>query len=183
MSELCREVENSCGFAMRTPRDFNALSELISSRTGATVSSTTLKRVWGYISRTSGVSRYTLNSLAQFVGYPDYASFSTSSNELQSNLLLSDKLSANEIPTGGRVRLTWRPNRVCVVEHLGDNRFRVIESQHSKLAVGDTFVCQMFIRHEPLYVDDLEHGGEATHTAYVAGRTDGILFELLQSIE
>jgi len=183
LKALCREVENSCGFAMRTPRDFNALSELIQARTGATVSTTTLKRAWGYLTRTSGVSSYTLNSLAQLVGYRDLDAYREHSDALQSNLLLSDKLSASEVPTGGRVRLTWRPNRVCVVEHLGDNRFRVIESQNSKLAVGDTFVCQMFIRHEPLYVDDLEHGGEATHTAYVAGRTDGILFELLPSIE
>lgn len=175
---LCLEVEKTACRMMQTPRDFDSLVEKIFSRTHERVSASTLKRLWGYLDSDVQPRRFTLDVLSRYVGYADYDSFLSRSGESESNLILSRRLRAADLFVGQQVRLTWLPDRVCVVRHEGEGRFVVEEAQHTKLSAGDTFVCHLVIDHEPLYLDALIHEGGAP-TAYVAGRDHGVCFELI----
>lgn len=177
--ELCAETERVAGHAMRTPRDFDRLSEAIFARTREMVSASTLKRLWGYLDSEVEPRRYTLDALSRFVGYADYEAFLRRTGEAESDLVLSRRLTAEELREGQLLRLTWQPDRVCVVEHRGEGRFRVVKAEHTKLSVGDTFTCHLFIAHEPLFLDHVVHLGGAP-TAYVAGRENGVLFETVE---
>lgn len=73
--KLCRAVEEQLHREMHTPADFEYLSEQLQKKTGSSVSSTTLMRLWGY--RPSVTVRIsTLDILAHFIGYEDYTHFS-----------------------------------------------------------------------------------------------------------
>lgn len=174
---LLRQVERTAGRRMETPRDFDWLAERILQRKLCPVSASTLKRTWGYIGGGSP-SRATLNALAQFAGYTDYETFCGGSVAVQSNIIMNRHLRAEELDPGRRIKLTWPPDRVCIVEYLGYRRFRVVAAENTKLSVGDTFSCQFFIEHEPLFIDQLIHEGN-NPTAYVAGYEGGIMFEEL----
>lgn len=63
---------NSLGW---TNQDFINLSELISQRTGVTLSHVTLKRIWGKVKYDSLPNTYTLDTLAHFIGFSNWRSF------------------------------------------------------------------------------------------------------------
>jgi hypothetical protein len=60
---------------MRTPKDFDFLSEQIFVKLHETVSPTTLKRLWGYLQEQSVPRQSTLDVLAQFVDFKDWDAF------------------------------------------------------------------------------------------------------------
>ncbi len=177
--KLKEEIERMMGRQIKTPADFDCLSNSVFERTKVQLSTTTLKRLFGYLDEPVNPRLFTLDVLSRFVGYRDYATFCQASGDesSQSNLVLGQSVATDELATGQRLVLSWRPDRRCVVEHLGEGRFVVKESQNSKLNAGDRFTCHLFIAHEPLYLNDLVHNDEAP-AVYVAGRKDGILFEI-----
>ena len=75
LQQLRQCVEDAVGFKMRSPKDFNNLSETIYQKTHKRVSNSTLKRLWGYLTTVSVPRHSTLDILAQFIDYPDYDSF------------------------------------------------------------------------------------------------------------
>lgn len=175
---ICTEIERMTGRPMRTPRDFDYLAELIFRKTHERISPSTLKWLWGYLDNDIQPRWFTLDVLAKFVGYADYEAFLRRSGVVESNLILSRQLDTDALLIGQKVRLTWQPDRVCVIEHRGDGCFVVVNAVNTKLNEGDTFSCHLFIEHEPLFLDNLIHNG-GTPTAYVAGKENGVMFELV----
>lgn len=75
LAKLRDMVEEAIGRKMKTPKDFEFLSEQVFEKLHETVSATTLKRIWGYLSEASIPRISTLDILSQYVGYTDWASF------------------------------------------------------------------------------------------------------------
>ena len=179
--KLKYEVERTMGHQLSVSRDFEELSHLLLSRTRERLSPTTLKRFWGYLSNEKVDTRpHTLDVLARFVGYKDYAdfcSYADSSDEVQSGIRTEERVSTEGMRLGQRLIITWRPDRRIVIRHLGGSRFEIMEAQNTKLCVGDTFRCHLMIQHEPLYLDELVHQG-LPETAYVAGQRDGVVISV-----
>ena len=170
-------VVSAFGQTLDAPTDYERLSVDIQHKTGELISASTLKRLFGYLDEGVSPRRFTLDVLSRFMGYKDYAGFLAGSGEAQSGIVAGERLSAVDLPTGRMLRLTWPPDRMCTVRHLGGCRFEVVTAENTKLCVGDTFSCSLFVRHEPLYLDNLVHCG-GIPAAYVAGKRDGIMFEL-----
>ena len=179
---LLNAVERTAGFKLSAVSDFDQLATLIFDQLHISISVSTLKRLWGYAGLETRPRQYTLDILARFVGYKSFGAYEESCGrrpmESQSQLFLSDALTTDTQDAGARLLLTWMPDRRCVVEHLGNGHFRVMEALNTKLSVGDTFECHLFINHEPLYIDRLMHNG-LPPISYVAGRLDGISVRLL----
>ncbi len=78
---LKNEVIKSCGFAVTQRGHCELLSKLILQRTDTFVSYNTLRRLWGLAP--GGVpQRKTLDALAQFCGYTDYAHYNLTAPKL-----------------------------------------------------------------------------------------------------
>ena len=75
LARLREEIESVVGRKMKTPKDFDFLAEKIFDKLHENVSSTTLKRIWGYLSEPSTPRLSTLDLLAQFVDYKDWDAF------------------------------------------------------------------------------------------------------------
>lgn len=71
---LRRKIEETTGHRMAVPRDFAWLAEQIEQRTRQRLSSSTLRRFWGYVNEGVKASTYTKNVLAEFIGYFYYNS-------------------------------------------------------------------------------------------------------------
>lgn len=178
---LKEEIRRMTGKRMKSSGELEWLGEKIFERTRESLSPTTLKRVFGYLKENVMPRTVTLDILSKFAGYRNYADFCerTGDSESQSNMVMCGRLSSEELKTGQKIRLTWHPDRVCVAEHKGNGNFEVTEAMNTKLNTGDTFTCHLFICHEPLYLDNLVHNGGEKPTGYVAGKKDGIMFEIL----
>ena len=96
-------IEETVGRKMKPPKDFDFLAGLIFDKLHENVSSTTLKRIWGYLSEPSTPRFSTLDILAQFV---DYVAWKTCrSMEAPKNFLsiLEEVLSSQM----NRIRCSW----------------------------------------------------------------------------
>ena len=177
---LCEAVEQKVGKALRTPSDFEWLEEKIEASVKERISSSTLMRIWGY---REGVAtrQSSLDVLARYLGYADYVTFCrwapTKDDEPQSDEVLSHHLLTENLQAEQQVELSWQPNRRCVVQLRHDGLFEVKEAENTKLSVGDTFKCDIFIEGEPLYLSNLVHEGRPP-MVYVAGKQSGIRFEV-----
>lgn len=72
---LRNAIEEKVGRKMCTPKDFNFLSDKIFDELHQHVSTSTLKRLWGYIPSTIMPRKATLDLLAQFAGYANWSGF------------------------------------------------------------------------------------------------------------
>jgi hypothetical protein len=78
IEQLRLAVECKAGRKMQTNKDFDCLSDSVYDQTHAKISTTTLKRIWGYLSEGVTPRRYTLDQLARFIGYDDFDAFCAS---------------------------------------------------------------------------------------------------------
>ena len=179
MEQLLRDkIEDMTGHRMNLPRDFVWLSERISDRIHERISASTLRRFWGYANERVAASKYTKDALARFLGFADFAAFSTScgKGEVQSQIVLNEPLSSETLYRGQMLKLSWLPDRFCIVRHEGHGRFTVEDSANTRLSKGDTFVCNLFINHEPAYLHAWKHGDNDAAT-YAIGKKNGVIIE------
>ncbi len=172
---LLMQVESRFGSVSR-PADFTNLSEDIESATSELLSASTLKRLWGYVNYLSNPRLYTLDVLSRYIGYRDFGHFCDeihSDPEFVSGFLSEENLVAERLEPGDRVRLGWNPDRVVLLEYLGDSRFEVKDSLHASLRPGDRFELPVVVKGFPVYIPYIERDGGRT-PLYVAGYKKGI---------
>ncbi len=178
---LCQSIEQSLGHRVQSPKDFDQLREHIYKRLHHLISSSTLKRVWGYTSSQSEPSRGTLDVLASFVGYGSYDDFCAAAAKGDtdaSNPVVSRHIYVGtDLDVNDRLTLSWAPDRHCRVRYLGNMQFQVEEAANTRLQAGDFFQCSLIVEGEPLYLSNLLQPGRLA-TNYVCGKRGGIRYEL-----
>ena len=176
--ELRLRIEASIKRKIETPADFDFLRGIIWERTHEQISTSTLKRLWGYVDGVDNARNSTLNVLSKALGYENWDAFILklkSENVDNSDLVMSESMSSSDLKIGDRLMIAWQPNRVCLLNYFGDNQFEVMESQNSKLKVGDTFRCGLFILGEPVYINDLrQNNGTGEPKLFVVGNRSGL---------
>ncbi|RPD42025.1 hypothetical protein [Chitinophaga barathri] len=78
LAACCAAIEDKLGWgagAIWSNQDFENLSETILEATGVTLSSTTLKRIWGRVKYDSAPTVTTLNTLVQYLGFEHWRAF------------------------------------------------------------------------------------------------------------
>ena len=176
--ELRLRIETSIKRKIQTPADFDFWRGIIWERTHEQISTSTLKRLWGYVDGVDNARNSTLNVLSKALGYENWDAFILklkSENVDNSDLVMSESMSSGDLKIGDRLMIAWQPNRVCRLKYLGDNQFEVMESQNSKLKVGDMFRCGLFILGEPVYINDLrQNNGTGEPKLFVIGNKSGL---------
>lgn len=169
-------------------RDYEFLSMHIFDRTGAYVSPITLRRFWGELAEGKykvNPRVYTLNVLARYVGYSDYASFEKEHADgslVNSGFLFNNYIVPNSLNVGACLHISWNPGHFIVVEYVGYEVFKVRESFKSKLEPGNTFEVDAITQNEPLYLKRLIQGDKPP-CRYVCGQEGGVRFKLLSAQE
>ena len=175
---LRRLVEATAGIPLHTHADFEELSLKIGTVVKGGLSPITLERLWGYSTRNvTSISRHTLDVLSRYAGLEDWESFllqQKTASKRESELFTDRALIASDLPVGARLSLSWRPDRIIRVRHLGESRFMVEESLHSSLSPGDTFSCIQFQTGMPLYLDRFHKADGSAEGRYAVGQDHGL---------
>ena len=181
---MLQQVEQHYGRKLTSTTDFESLSVIIEKETGDMLSSSTLKRLYGYVSMRTAPRKTTLDILARFIGKRDYESFCSdlrNDSGFKSMFFSAISIFSSELEKGGRLRIGWAPDRVVTLKYLGDDMFEVESSVNASLVVGDRFAQVSFMEGYPLYLARVFRGGECT-PAYVAGMNGGLnLLEVLSA--
>ena len=174
ISELKQQIEESLGRKMKTSADFTFLSGAIWERTHENLSASTLKRLWGYVDGADKTRNSTLEILSKFLGFNNWDAFLEHiSQDSGSDRVKKQHIKTDDLVVGDIVSVSWKPNRRCSFRYLGDYHFIVEQAENSKLKVGNTFRCGLFILGEPLYLSDLVQDNELP-VAFVVGNKDGL---------
>lgn len=90
-----------------------------------------------------------------------------------SDLVVGQYISTDHLHTNDVVQVGWQPGRVCQFRYLGHDQFVVEHSVNSKLSIGDTFSCLLFVLGQPLLLDHVYHQGQGP-ALYMAGKSGGL---------
>lgn len=182
---LREEVEQALGMPVRTPKDFDLLSNKIYEKTHEQINSFTLKRFYGYIDR-GRCSRATLDIICRFAGHQDWLGFVQRKKEEKTSEESSEEmaslLTADQLQVGDLIKLTWQPDREVLVRYIGDECLTILDSKNSKLRAGEVYQCNAIVNKLPLVlkgVKDCQGNTLPTAKVYVCGKKHGIMFKLL----
>jgi hypothetical protein len=176
LAYLLSEVEKKYGRKIATSTDFEALSVIIEHQTREHLSSSTLKRLWGYVTLNPTPRISTLDILSRYIGHQNFKAFCqslTDSKAFSSTFFTARYLAVSELPIMSKVIVGWAPNRIVEMRYLGEITFEVEKSIHSKLKEGDRFELSDIILGYPMFISRILRNGEYT-PSYIAGRNEGI---------
>ena len=176
ITELLREKS---GNEIRLSRDCEMLALDVESVTGEHIGVNTMKRLLGFIAdeRTPRIS--TLDVIARYLGFANWEALRmVDENSSNSSFDDRDEYLACYLEKDQQVVISYPPNRSVIIENMGNNHFRVIESENSKLLKGDLLTLTHIVRHYPLLVSEVIRDGRSLG-AFTAGKAQGIDFELL----
>lgn len=165
IDKLRKTIETLVDRKMRTPKDFDYLSEQIFEKLHQTVSPTTLKRLWGYLSETSVPRLSTLNILSQFIDYDSWDAFCQSDTITEPPLPEQNEqettLQTTGHPTKRRSRGLW------IVFALIAVTIAILAWNHFKQSpsVSDTYILKIGDRFDT-YSDYLKLFGINDTTNY-----------------
>lgn len=121
----------------------------------------------------------TLDIIARYLGYDHWESLRAHDIQTEnSSFDERDECLPNQFPQGQKVQVSYLPNRKLILEYVGDYRFRVIESENSKLKTGDELTLTHLLRGYPLMASDVVRDGNPLGS-FTAGKAQGIDFKLL----
>ena len=174
MQQLKNIVIRQLGRTLESPADFEYLSEQIQKAIGEYLSPTTLKRIFGHIPYDGQLRPTTLSILARYAGYNGWQDY-LDKQHVESGFIASKRISSKELSKGQKISLAWNPDRECLIEYLGEERFVVLHAKNCKLQIGDQFTTIQFILGQPLTATNVVSVREQLQQdTYIAGAKTGL---------
>ena len=99
LAKLRELIEGVVERKMKTPKDFEFLSECIFEKFHERISPTTLKRLWGYLPESTTPRKTTLDILSMFVGYDNWKDFCRAYTEFTEGAEDTEKEPIEDKPT------------------------------------------------------------------------------------
>lgn len=170
----------TCGFKIRTSKDFERLASDITVAGVGYISVSSLKRIWGYVKDSGGKNIATLDVIARYAGYPrGFLQFSETidTEEVESGYDRKRVLDVLRLKQGAFVRVEWLPDRIITLKHENDAIFVVTESVNAKLKTGMRVKCPRIVENEKLIVELVNDSSRRWF--YEAGRNKGVVWKIL----
>lgn len=184
IAELLINVEGKYAKGLQTTTDFEEFSLHLSMQIKERISTSTLKRLWGYVNDRHRPRVHTLNLLSKYIGYDnfnEYCAYLKKSELYNSSFFSTERLFCSDLHPGNKVEIGWSPNRYLRLYYHGDMLFEVIEAKESKLQTGDKFKTSSFLKGQPLSLACVIRQEKET-APFIGGRNGGLtLLNLLSN--
>ena len=159
--------------SIRYPKDCDALAGDISTKCQCKISSSTIKRLYGFNKLNSESPRvFTLDIIANYIGYPSYddllAGFKHEPEKKDCiEILMPSKLKRKE-----KYVVSFGKLSSVLIEYKGMNRFTVLKQEGTELVEGDTIIITKIERHLPLFVQSTENSLSEIILGKITGVTE-----------
>ena len=176
IAELLLQVEKAYAKPLNSSTDFEELSIQLKYKLGMSLSSSTLKRLWGYVNDAHSPRPQTLDVLARYLGhaaFKDFCMWLKHTTAYNSSFFSAKRILVEDLNPGMEVEIGWSPNRYLCLRYKGDGLFEVREAKESKLVRGDLFQAVSFLMGQPLFLPYVERGGKRL-SPFIAGRNGGL---------
>lgn len=159
------KVEYKYGSTVRYPVECDALAEEISKATGRSISSSTIKRLWGFIEGATAARSYTLDTVAEYCDFSCFedlvSSFDPEKTEQKPEPV---KILASEIGIDQVVLVGFVGDQSVQLQRHCENTFRVASSSHPQLVEGQRIHFNSIEVGYPLFIRCLDNDSSSTLT-------------------
>ena len=171
---IVQMLKDMSGNDLRLPSDCEYLSLDIASKTGVRIGATTLKRLVGFANDEREPHTSTLDAIARYLGYAHWQELSAIEDKGNSDFDSSDEeIRSADLQPDAIVEITYLPDRKVRMRYLGNYHYKIVDSENSKLQVGDELEVQNFVLHHPLLAMNVWRHGESLGQ-FTAGRVSGL---------
>ena len=175
-NEIIRRIREKYGENLEYSHQFDGLVASIEKVTGERLSVNTLKRLFGVITQKVTPRRYTMDIIAQYIGYPNYELLLKDIGDESDISIFApvESLEPENLEVGDQLQITYDPNRVFVLTYTGEDKFLINEVSGSKnLLKGDTLRIAQMVIGQPLIAIDVIRDGRSLGK-YEAARNTGL---------
>ena len=175
---LRERVERRFGKRLSVHADFLELVENIEINLRQHISESTLERVWGYSTR--GYDRVSLRTLDVLCLYAEECNWQEFCQQLHDKAPIEslffdvERIVSSELKVGTQIKIGWLPDRICIVEYLGANRFIAKECHNFKMQPGDSFSALQFSLGRELVMSDFCRSNSDVRQCYIVGNRSGL---------
>ena len=174
--ELLTLVGKKYSRNLLTTTDFDEFSLHLKSEHGYLISTSTLKRLWGYVNDTHQPRTQTLDLLSRYIGFNCFSDFCIhlkTSTIYNSSFITTRQIQVQNLKPGDEIEIGWSPYRYLRLQYHGEAHFQVIDSKQSKLKKGDCFETACFLMGQPLLLSYILRDNQKT-PPFIAGRNGGL---------
>ncbi|MBX7180800.1 MAG: hypothetical protein K1X82_01715 [Bacteroidia bacterium] len=152
IKRLKKNIELKLGYTIRYPKDCETISKDLREGYNCNISSSTLKRLFGFSTPSAKPHLYTLDLLSNVLGYTSWDNFCQEGQEVGScNPNEICFLNLNELREGQKLILEFLPEKKLLLEYLNNSTFLVLESIISaKIKAGFTLEIKNIVKCFPL---------------------------------
>jgi hypothetical protein len=174
LSEIVKkQVEQKTGQEIRYPRDCTMLAEKIFSQCNCRISASTLRRLFGFDKSKNAPRDYTLDIIAQYIGYPSWGAVLKSLNSKEEKPVKEImEVNVPSLKRGEKLELAYKPNASLLIEYIGNTRFKVLSATNSRLKKDEIFKANLIAKHRPMFVLEVE--GRFQDEKIIEGKVSGI---------
>ena len=149
------------GKPIRYPYDCDEIARVINGKTGKNISVNTVKRLLGFISEEREPRLYTLDMIAEYLGFDNWDVYQLHLNQMKGSSAGSfAAIKISELKVDHLIKFRYLPDRMVVIKYCGDYFFDVTEAENSSLMVGDKIEVKQIVRNSPMFIDDVIRNGE-----------------------
>lgn len=167
-------LETQLGKEIRYSSDIEHLSYEIEKHTGQSISTNTLKRLFGIIEGIKEPRLYTLDIISRYLGFKNWDGLTEElENQGNSSFTSIEELDVQSLQSGDTIVFCYSPDRMVHVKFIESNRFIVEKSMNSKLQQDDILSIDHFVLKCPLIINQVTRHG-ADIGKFTAGKVSGI---------
>lgn len=175
LSKITRqEIESRFGKEIRYPADCEALAGHISMITKQRVSTSTLKRMLGFVKGIKEPRLFTMDVIAQYLGFQNWDSYLEKFTDIENSEFINlNQVDVSKLKPLCKVEFHYEPQRKVVMLYKGDFIFEVLDVANSKLMKADLLKIFHIIKYYPLFVYSLVRNGQDMGP-FKAGKISGV---------
>lgn len=159
-SSTIQKIKSKSGLEFNKVKDFVALSDMMQKTTGRSIGVTTLKRLMGNISDTRKANPYTLDTIAQYLGFPSWNCYSDQSCNDSLWNYSDDTVYVLSLKVGQTIDLQYlnRKLKLSVISYEGQNALKVLSAQNSSLRQDDILLVHHIRKGQVLEAEQVIRG-------------------------
>ena len=169
-----KQIEQKFNKEIRYPSDCDALAGDISHVTKNTISTYTLKRIFGFIEGSKEPRLYTLDVIANYLGYKNWDNYIENQLNIEnSEFHTIQQLAIEKLELNSLIEIHYAPETKLTLQYLENFEFEIKDSLNSKLQEKDLVKIFNIVKNYPLIINSVTRNN-VNLGAYKAAKISGV---------
>lgn len=174
IEKLKKLIESRVGYPLRYPKDCDFLSKDLRENYNCSISSSTLKRLFGFSSPSARPHLYTLDQLSRLLGYPSWDEFCYQEQGPNNSPDEISFLDLEDLKEGQKFILEFPSSKSLLLQNLKNGHFLVLESVGGKIQSGFKLEIHNIVKFYPLVCHKIFSPQDVFLGSAIIGKIGGI---------